>query len=182
MTTCPLAARWGRFSATDPVPRAGPARHPSQALREGSTHDLHPDHHERRGGDRDARLGPLPFKPTPVTPDQIRDLIAAAVRSPTARHAEPWVFAVIQSRATSSACPTWPVGRCRLHGVDIAVVAVEAQQPSRNAGRAQGPSWSIKPPPEDHEALQSASRDLNPPAKKTMIAIRTTRPRPPLPM
>jgi nitroreductase len=38
------------------------------------------------------------FTAEPVTADQVRQLIAAAVLAPTAMHTEPWRFVVVQSR------------------------------------------------------------------------------------
>lgn len=39
------------------------------------------------------------FTPAPVTEAQIRELLRAAVHAPTAMHAEPWTFAIVQDRA-----------------------------------------------------------------------------------
>jgi nitroreductase len=39
------------------------------------------------------------FDPEPVNPESIRALLATAVRAPTAMHAEPWAFVVVQDRA-----------------------------------------------------------------------------------
>jgi nitroreductase len=38
------------------------------------------------------------FKPEPVSDEMIHTLLAAAVRAPTAMHAEPWAFVVVQDR------------------------------------------------------------------------------------
>lgn len=39
------------------------------------------------------------YRPDMVDGDTVRELLKAAVRAPTAMHAEPWAFAVVQNRA-----------------------------------------------------------------------------------
>jgi nitroreductase len=47
-----------------------------------------------------ARRAVRSFLPKPVPEETIRTLLRAAVQAPTAMHAEPWVFAVVQDAAT----------------------------------------------------------------------------------
>jgi len=39
------------------------------------------------------------YRPDPIDADTVRELLNEAVKAPTAMHAEPWAFAVIQDRA-----------------------------------------------------------------------------------
>ncbi len=39
------------------------------------------------------------YRPETVDPETVRELLKAAVKAPTAMHAEPWAFAVVQDRA-----------------------------------------------------------------------------------
>src|SRR6478672_3048203 len=46
-----------------------------------------------------SRVSSRAFAPAPVSAGEIDALLRAAVRAPTAMHAEPWVFVIIQDPA-----------------------------------------------------------------------------------
>ena len=62
------------------------------------------------------------YRPDPVDEATVRELLKESVRAPTAMHAEPWVFAVIQDRAllrrySELAKTTWSAERDGTHAV-----------------------------------------------------------------
>lgn len=62
------------------------------------------------------------YRPDPIDEATVRELLNEAVRAPTAMHAEPWAFAVVQDRAllkrySELAKATWSVERDGAHAV-----------------------------------------------------------------
>jgi nitroreductase len=84
------------------------------------------------------------YKPDPVTEETVRILLRAAVRAPTAMHAEPWAFAVVQDRAllkkySDLAKATWSPPRDGAHAVGTSPQASEAHA----AARIAAPDFNI---------------------------------------
>jgi nitroreductase len=84
------------------------------------------------------------YKPDPVREDAVRRLLEAAVHAPTAMHAEPWSFVVIQDRAlleklSDLAKATWAPARDGSHAV------AAPRQPSEDHARAllSSPTFNI---------------------------------------
>jgi nitroreductase len=84
------------------------------------------------------------YKPDPVPEATVRRLLEAAVRAPTAVHAEPWAFVVIQDRAllkklSDLAKATWSPARDGSHAV------AAPRQPSEDRARAMllAPEFNI---------------------------------------
>ena len=86
-----------------------------------------------------ARRATRSFKPDLVAEDAIHTLLSAAVRAPTAMHAEPWCFAVVQDREVLRRISD----RAKALAVEHRLIASAAPAPTRASAGLFDPAFNI---------------------------------------